>query len=237
MLQAGHHCGRKGLYLLVFTFLFWYHVEYLPVLWTFFRGVKALGKHQLIFSMFNELCRCWCLQGGLNISSLRATNSLGSTKCFLGVPIGASLANNSIDISQSQNWNLHLVTRDILLVFCLSCYLVILFRSPSYIYIFLEASTVFSFQTPPQMAVGFSSLFYFPLNHILPTPSPLLIDHCLLQPSLEKVLRELDGTSKTQRLTKCREWETLEYLVLNEMPPSIPPWGSGDPEWEETGRL
>lgn len=55
---------------------------------------------------------------------------------LLGIPVEPLCLTTELEVTQSQFWKLHLVTRDIQLELYLHHYLAILFRLPSYMDIF-----------------------------------------------------------------------------------------------------
>lgn len=60
-------------------------------------------------------------------------------------------------------------------MFCVSHYLVILFRSPSYMYLFYDVSNVLVFHTIPHTLLNFNCLFLYSHPH-----SPLLLHPYLI---------------------------------------------------------
>ena len=70
--------------MLVFMFLVWYLTMYLPIQRWYYISMKAWIRHQLNFSMFNDLCRCYRQKYGLN-----------NLDC-LEDPMGCPIANSSI---------------------------------------------------------------------------------------------------------------------------------------------
>lgn len=74
-----------------------------------------------------------------------------------------------LNVTYLQNWKLHLVRRDVhvQLEFCLSSYLVIIFISSSYTFIFQDVSILRGFHTTPPMAVICSCPSLYSLSHQL----------------------------------------------------------------------
>lgn len=67
----------------------------------------------------------------------------------------------------------------------------------------------------------------------------LLMTYCytyrtFLNPHRRSFFYSGDGTTETHNWTKCREWETLEFSVLNEMSSTDPPLVPGMCTEEET---
>lgn len=84
---------------------------------TRFVRVKALNRHHLDFSKFNELCRCSLQQLGLVVNLGRATNRLGSSLGCLGSSVGPFYPITTLHATHSRHWKLHLVMMDIQLGF------------------------------------------------------------------------------------------------------------------------
>ena len=89
--------------------------------------MKDIGRHQPSFFLFQELNRSCLQQQGFNISFWRVTNDLGNDLGCLGVPLVPVLATTLLYGTNFQNWRLHLVMRDVLLVLSLPHYLVVPF--------------------------------------------------------------------------------------------------------------
>lgn len=93
-------------------------------------GVKALGGHQLDFSMCSELCRCCLQQWGLTISLWEATNSLGDSLGFLEDFKEPLWPTTWLIVACSQPWRL--LEKNVQLELFLSHYLLIPFWFLSY---------------------------------------------------------------------------------------------------------
>lgn len=169
ILKESHHCRSRGMYLgwcLLFSFdsvqsTIQYHGH--QSIWA-----KALGRHQLNFSLFNELRRYYLQQQKLIITLWRAVNSLGSTLGCLGVSMRSYCPTTQLDVTHSQNqrW-LHLTMRDVQLGLRLSHYLEIPPSSPSYMYIYFGTLYQVSIQL-----LKFSLVLSDPLHTPYFTPTP-----------------------------------------------------------------
>lgn len=96
---------KGSMAVLLFTFLFRQHAEYLLV-------TKMLEhRHQLDTFMFSELCLCCLQQQGLSDSLWRATQKVLAKAWVIWGFCGIPLANNS-DVTQTCYQKLRLVTRD-----------------------------------------------------------------------------------------------------------------------------
>lgn len=157
VLQAGQHWRLKNLWLgwcLLFSFGSLKGIFLYPRHWRV--GLKTLCRHQFNFPLFIDLRR-YCFQ--------QWDNSLSHSEILME----PCWPTNKLDVTQFQNWKLHLVTCDSHLGLCVSHYLMNSFRLPSYLYVFKVASSILGFQTLPQMAVNFSLLS---LNFLLCPLSP-----------------------------------------------------------------
>lgn len=133
-LQAGHHCISRSLWLGCCLFPLWQHTEQLPVPQVL--AQKALGRHQLYFSIVNELCSC-CLQPwGLTISVWKATQYWQQPRLLVGSH-GIPLGTNSIRCNPIPVLEALLGDKRYLVEVLSPCYLAISISSPSYMYIFL----------------------------------------------------------------------------------------------------
>lgn len=96
MLQLEHHCKK--------SICGWLDVPFENVQSAFLYqrcqniGVEALCRHQLIFSMFNELWRCYLQQWGLSVG-WREIYTFLETTWNLGIPVGPLWPSNSIRYS------------------------------------------------------------------------------------------------------------------------------------------
>lgn len=98
-------------------------------------GATAVIRQQLDFSMFNELCV------GVFFSNRALPSVCGEHSRILAIAwvvlsssMGSLWLRAQLDITHSWHWKFQLIVRDVLGL-CLSCYLVILFRSFSCMYI------------------------------------------------------------------------------------------------------
>lgn len=134
--QVGHHCRSKALQLgrclsfssgsLQSTFLYQKNQSI---------GATAVIRQQLDFSMFNELC-VGVFFSNRALPSVCGEHSriLAIAWVVLSISLGSLWLRSQLDITHSWHWKFQLIVRDVLGL-CLSCYLVILFRFFSYMYI------------------------------------------------------------------------------------------------------
>lgn len=126
------------------------------------------GGHRLYLSLFNELCRCYLQQWGLDIGQWRATYKLCLLGWFPQDPIGKkSVKFNPFLIMKTSFGDKGCPVGSLSPPF-----LQISFRSPAYMFICQEAFIVLGFHTTHQMVFNLtvSPIFpsLFPPNFILP---------------------------------------------------------------------
>lgn len=158
------------------TLLLWYE-KYLQVPGTLAHRMKALGRQQIDFSFFNELCMCLFQQQSFPISFWRATNSLFNIQGCLVGPLDCLWQSPWLDVTHAWHLKLHLVTIDEEMSngTSVSCYLIISFRLPSICAHFGKLVLCKLFMNL-QIALRFGCLSPYSLPHP-PLPSFFLLDH------------------------------------------------------------
>lgn len=120
-------------------------------------GMKALEKHQLNFSVFNEICKCCLQQKGFTTSPWRTVLALAIT----GVVQGFQQDPLAIDLIRCNTFLAHVFPlggeRYLIRLCLLPCYVVITFRFLSFMFVF-KTSTSVGFHIIPQMVLSFSYL-------------------------------------------------------------------------------
>lgn len=157
------------------TLLLWYE-KYLQVPGTLAHRMKALGRQQIDFSFFNELCMCLFQQQSFPISFWRATNSLFNIQGCLVGPLDCLWQSPWLDVTHAWHLKLHLVTIDEEMSngTSVSCYLIISFRLPSICAHFGKLVLCKLFMNL-QIALRFGCLSPYSLPHPPLPPSSCLI--------------------------------------------------------------
>lgn len=151
-------------------------------------GIKVFVQAIADISIFNELYRQ--MSAAMKLLSIPREEALVlSIAWFVWVSLWGPLANNSIQSIPVLVLKISLVITDCNLELCLPHYLTISFYSQlhiciylaisfrwfSHMYILQEGSTIFGFQSTPQIPINFSYLYlYFILE--LPLHSPCTLD-------------------------------------------------------------
>ena len=133
---------------------------------------KTLCRHQLEFSVFNELCRCCLQQWGLAVSTQRAASSFGNSLCCLCIPVGPLSPSASFAVTQfwygSFLWWQEMVSWD-----SISPIVWLLHLGSFHMCVYFRKSTGLGFQTNTQRGLNFScfsSYYHTPLNFFFPSP-------------------------------------------------------------------